>query len=129
MRLMVTCDANSESGVGQVIDEICGPTHQHFVPKNYGDGLAGLGVVLMCRDPELNFKRRLRFSRKEKTVYMDVMLDLTQMRQAAHEVRKRIICERLIEEIPAVVRKYSIADFDDALFEQDLKAWFTAAVK
>lgn len=125
MRLMVTSDANSESGVGQVIDEICGPTLQYFAPKKYGDGLASLGVVLMCRDPELHFKRRIRFSRKEKTVYMDVMLDLAQMRQATHEVRKQIICERLFEEIPAVVRKYSIKDFDDALFEQDLKAWLS----
>jgi hypothetical protein len=125
MRLMVVCDANEESGVGQVVYDICGPTLQHFHPKNYGDGLSGLGVVLMCRDPELNFKRRIRFSRKEKTIDMDVMLDLTQMRQADHDVRKRIICERLIEEIPAVVRKYSITDFDDVLFEQDLKAWLT----
>ena len=125
MRLMVVCDANQESGVGEVIYDICGPTHLHFVSKNYGNGLSGIGVVLMCRDPELNFKRRIRFSRKEKTVYIDVMLDLMQMRQLAHNVRKRIICERLTEEIPAVVRKYSIAGFDDVLFEQDLKAWLT----
>jgi hypothetical protein len=125
MQLRITGDVNAESGVGQVIDEISGPTRRHFVPKDYGDGLSGVGVVLMCRNPELNFTRRLRFARKEKTVYMDVMLDLTQMRQATHEVRKRIICERLIEEIPAIVRKYSLADFDDALFEQDLKAWLS----
>lgn len=125
MRLMVVSDANQESGVGEVIYDICGPTHLHFVSKNYGDGLSGIGVVLMCRDPELNFKRRIRFSRKDKTVYIDVMLDLLQMRPLAHDVRKRIICNRLIEEIPTVVRKYSIADFDDVLFEQDLKAWLT----
>lgn len=122
---MVVCDANQESGVGEVIDDICGPTHLHFVSKNYGDGLSGIGVVLMCRDTELNFKRRIRFSRKEKTLYMDVMLDLIQMRQLAHNVRKQIICKRLTEEIPAVVRKYSIAGFNDMLFEQDLKEWLT----
>jgi len=122
MHLRVTSDANAESGVGPVIDEISGPTRRHFVPKDYGDGLSGAAVVLMCRNPDLNFKRRLRFARKEKTVFMDVMLDLTQMRQVAHDVRKQIICERLMEEIPAVVRKYSIANFDVMLFEHDLKA-------
>ena len=123
MHLRITCDVNEESGVGEVVGEISGPTRRHFVPKDYGIGLAGVAVGLMCRDPERNFQRRLRFARKEKTVFMDVMLDLAQMREADHSGRKQIIRERLTEEIPAVVRKYSIGDFDDARFAEDLKAW------
>lgn len=123
MHLRITCDVNEGSGVGEVVGEISGPTRRHFVPKDYGIGLAGVAVVLMCRDPERNFQRRLRFARKEKTVFMDVMLDLAQMREADHSGRKQIIRERLTEEIPAVVRKYSIGDFDDARFAEDLKAW------
>ncbi len=123
MHLRITCDVNEESGVGEVVGEISGPTRRHFVPKDYGIGLAGVAVVLMCRDPERNFQRRLRIARKEKTVFMDVMLDLAQMREADHSGRKQIIRERLTEEIPAVVRKYSIGDFDDARFAEDLKAW------
>jgi hypothetical protein len=125
MHLRITSDANVESGVGQVVDEISGPTRRHFVPKSYGGGLAGVGVVLMCRDPKLNFKRRIRLARKERTLYMDVMLDLTEMRAADHGKRNLIIRERLIGEIPAIVRKYSVEDFDAPRFEQDLKAWLT----
>src|SRR5262245_23678805 len=124
MHLRITSDANAESGVGRVVEEMSGPTRRHFVPKDYGVGLLGIAVVLMCRNPELNFQRRLRFARKKKTVFMDVMLDLEQMRQADHERRKRIVIERLVDEIPAVLRDYVIRDFDEVRFAQDLKSWF-----
>jgi hypothetical protein len=123
LHLRITCDANEESGVGEVVDEISGPTRKNFATKNYGLSLLGIGVVLICRNPELKFKQRLKFSKSEKRLYMDVMLDLGQMRQADHERRKRIICERLAEEIPAVVRKYSVPDFDEERFAADLKSW------
>lgn len=123
MHLRITSDANSESGVGQVVDEMSGPTRRHFASENYGGGLLGFVIVLMCRNPELNFRRRLRFARKEKTVYMDVMLDLERMRSAEHERRKRIVVERLAQEIPEVLSKYSIRDFDEARFVEDLKGW------
>ena len=123
LHLRVTCDANEESGVGEVVNEISGPTRKHFATKYYGIGLLRIGVVLMCRNPELKLKQRLTFSKADKRLSMDVTLDLAQMRQADHEKRKRIISERLTEEIPAVVRKYSIADFDDARFADDLKSW------
>ncbi|MFT3684298.1 MAG: hypothetical protein QM783_05120 [Phycisphaerales bacterium] len=110
--------------MAEVIYDISGPTEDHFRSKEYGVGLAGIGVVLMCRNPELNFKRRIRFSRKEKILYMDVMLDLAQMRESHHNERKQIVFARLIEEVLAVVRKYSISEFDDARFAEDLKEWF-----
>ena len=123
MHLRITSDANSESGVGEVVGEMSGPTRRHFASKNYGGGLLGFVIVLMCRNPELNFQRRLRFARKEKTVYMDFMLDLERMRSAEHERRKRIVVERLAQEIPEVLSKYSIRDFDEARFVEDLKGW------
>jgi len=123
MRVTITSDANAESGVGRVVDETSGPTWHHFAPKTYGEGMRGLCVVLMCRDPELNFKRRIRFSTKEKELDMDIMLDLEQMKGTDHASRRRIIMERLNEEAPAVLSKYSIADFDRPRFVADWKAW------
>ncbi len=123
LHLRITSDANEESGVGEVVDEISGPTRKHFATKSYGIGILGIGVVLMCRNPELKFKQRLTFSKADKRLSMDVMLDLAQMRQADHQGRKRIIRERLAEEVPAVLRKYSIPDFDEERFVADLKHW------
>src|SRR2546429_273707 len=114
MLLRITGDINAESGVAEVLYEISGPTEDFFTARDYGDGLRGVGVVLMCRNPALNFKRRIRLAGKDKTLYMDVMLELKEMSQATPGLRRRIISERLVEEIPAVVHKYSIRDFDEA---------------
>jgi len=121
--LCITCDANQESGVGKVIDEICGPTSNHFATKSYGVGLNGIGIVLMCRDPELNFKQRIRLSKIDGKLYADIMLNLDEMKRLTHATRKQIVCERLINEVPPIVHKYSIPDFDERRFTDDLRAW------
>ena len=54
---------------------------------------------------------------------MDVMLDLNKMRLLEHRARKKIILERLTEEIPAILRKYSFSDFEESRFVEDLKSW------
>lgn len=125
MRFMITSDANKESGVGDVVTDLCGPTLQHFGPRDYGSGLPQLGVVLMCRDPYLNFKRRVRFSKKDQTLYMDVMLHLPDMIPLSHDERRRVIIQRLEMEIPQVLSKYAFRDFDQPRFESDLRAWFS----
>src|SRR5205807_1477689 len=94
MLLRITGDVNAESGAAETVYEISGPTEDYFAPRDYGTGLHGVVVVLMCRNPALNFKRRIRFVRKDKELYMDVMLDLKQMSQATRGLRRRIIAER-----------------------------------
>lgn len=126
----ITSDDNEGSGVGEVVGEISGPSRKHFEPRSYGDGVNGIGVVLMCRDPYLKFKRRIRFVKKDKkmpyfdkTLYMDIMLDFPQMRELSHEQRKTIILERLGDEIPTILRKYAFKEFDEPRFVDDLKSW------
>lgn len=125
MRVRITSDANAESGIGPVVYETSGPTRRYFAAKSYGLGLLGVVIVLMCRDPELNFRRRLRFDRKKQTVLMDIMLDLTEMRNAAHERRKQIVLERIAVEAPEVLKKYSIREFDESAFVTDLRSWLS----
>jgi hypothetical protein len=125
MFLRISSDANEESEVGRVLADISGATRRHFLAKDYGIGLLGVVVVLMCRNPALNFKRRVRFSKREKMIFMDVMLDLNEMRRAQHEGRKRAITERLADEVPTVIHGYSIGDFDEPRFAEDLKGWLS----
>jgi hypothetical protein len=124
MRFGITCDANQESGVGEVVFEVCGPTRKHFEPKDYGAGLSEIFIVLMCRNPELNFKRRLRLVKKDRVLYLDIMLDLHEMVPLEHEARKRIVGHWISEELPPILRKYAIPDFDDARFIDDMLDWF-----
>ena len=51
------------------------------------------------------------------------MLDLEEMRQADQQIRKKIVAERLADEVPDVLRKYSISDFDKVRFIEDFKSW------
>ena len=104
----ITGDFNSESRVDECLDE-SGPTEDYFASREYGAGLFGIGVVLMCRNPELNFKRRIRFDRKDKKLYMDVMLDLPQMLQATPEVRKKIIAARLMRLVCPALQDWGVA--------------------
>ena len=68
MHFRITADTNEESGVGGVVEELSGPTRLHFESLDYGSGLPRLCVVLMCRDPNLDFKRRVRFSKQDQTL-------------------------------------------------------------
>ena len=124
MHLRVTSDANADSGVSDVVIELSGPLRQSFVDKDYGLGLAGLIVVLMCRNPGLSFERRLKFARKDKSLYLDIMLDLEQMQRATPAARKSLIAERLIREIPEVVNQFGVKVFDLPKFLADLESWF-----
>jgi hypothetical protein len=124
MDLFITADCNEESGIGGVIDEICEPTQKHFATGNYGASLLGMGVVLMCRDKYLNFKRRIRFTKKDKVLYMDVMLDIDEMKPASPKKRRQIIFKRLVTEIPEIITKYKFPDFKFEQFSNDLNAWF-----
>jgi hypothetical protein len=128
MHFQITSDANQESGVGEVVGELSGPTHKHFVPRDYGSGLPRIGIVLMCRDPALNFKRRVRFAKKDQTLFMDVMLHLPDMIPLRHDERRRVVIQRLVREIPEVLAKYEFRDFDQTRFESDLRAWFSSIV-
>ena len=109
-----------------MVDEISGPTRKHFVAREYGDGFHCVVVVLMCRNPELNFKRRIRFAKKEKTVFMDILLELPTMNALEPEDRKRIVAQRLFDEVPDVLSKYKIPDFDKDAFIADFRAWIDA---
>ena len=111
MRIVITGDITSESGVGEIIYGLSGPMCKYFATKNYGSGLSGVGVILMCQDPALNLKRRIRFSKKDKMLYMDIMLDNLSMVTSTHDERQREVVKRLNDELPKVLAKYEIAEF------------------
>jgi len=92
-----------------------------FEGLDYGSSVSGLAVVFMCRDPALNFKQRIRYSKKEKSFSMDIMLDLPEMIPLCHVDRRRILAERLLREIPKSLRKYRLPHFDYDAFESDWK--------
>jgi hypothetical protein len=125
MRFFITCDANIESKLDEVLDPMNDlGFDEYFAERYYDDSGINITVVLMCRDPYLNFKQRIRFSKNENKLYMDIMLDFNQMKYADSATRKRIVAEKLINEVPQIIAKYKFKDFDLKRFSSDLRGWF-----
>ena len=124
MRLFITCDIFWESKVDKVLDRLDESGYvEHFEVQNYGSSMLGIVVVLMCQGAELELKRRIRFLKKDKTLYMDIMLDLKHFLVMSQKEREEVVIEKLISEIPAVINSYKLKDFDLQRFEGELQEW------
>lgn len=125
MRFSILSDANQESGLDEVFKDLSeNGFRKYFEPKFYDDSGINVTVILMCRDPSLDFKQRIRFSRKENKLYMDLMLDLNIMAPADLSTRKLIVGEKIVNEVPQIVAKKKFKDFDLPRFSRDLREWF-----
>lgn len=113
-----------ESGIEKVLETFSDSGYRKFFQeKNYGSTLEGLTVLLMCQDSSLNLKRRIRLSKKERKLYIDILLDLPYFVNISHIERVHFILEKLLFEIPDTLRKYNLEDFDLQRFELDLRSW------
>jgi hypothetical protein len=125
MRFGISADYDYRSNLDEVLRAFPALIfEEYFGDKDYDDSGIEIFVVLMCRDPLWNFKQRIRFSKKENCLYMDIMLNLEQMKQADLVTRKRIVAEKLVNEIPQIIDKYKFKDFDVKRFSSDLRNWF-----
>lgn len=124
MRFNILSDTFWESKVEEALEELAKLGYfEYFGEQSYGEGLLGVTVLFMCQDPSLNLKRRIRLSKGERKLYMDIMLDLATMKAADPLGRKKIIVHALRKEVPEVMSKYKIADFDSSRFIADLDNW------
>jgi len=121
-RFNILADFYWEAKIDEVLRTISRTEYRSFFKQqDYGNALNGLTVVLMCQDPTLGLKQRIRFYRKEKEIDMDIMLDLPLFISISQKEREKIVVNKLISEIPPVIKKYKIADFDLIKFETDVK--------
>lgn len=126
MRFFITCDSFWEAQVDRVIDLIDDTGYKrYFSEEDYGTSLQGVTVVLVCQDPNLNLKERSRLSKKEKKIYLDIMLDLNLFLGINQKEREKIVVAKLIAEIPPIIAKYKLDDFNIEKFEKDLRFWIS----
>lgn len=125
IRFLITGDANIETGVGEATLLMTGSDFYKFIEKqDYGTSLKGLCVIFMCRNPELNFKQRIRYTKKDQNLSFDLMLDYNQFVVMTPDQRVSEMCKRLLEEMPPIVKKYKFPDFDLDKFMDNLTGWF-----
>ncbi|MOA19344.1 hypothetical protein D3C78_1397190 [compost metagenome] len=125
IRFLITGDANIETSVGEATLLMTGSDFYKFIEKqDYGTSLKGLCVIFMCRNPELNFKQRIRYTKKDQNLSFDLMLDYNQFVVMTPDQRVSEMCKRLLEEMPPIVKKYKFPDFDLDKFMDNLTSWF-----
>lgn len=123
-RFNILADFYWDSKIDKVLDTLSETAYRQFFSEQYyGSALNDITVVLMCQDPNLKLKQRVKLSKKEKKIYLDIMLDLYQFLKVEQKEREKIVVEKLINEVPAIIRKYRLEDFDILKFESDLKKW------
>jgi hypothetical protein len=127
MRINIVSDAHWESQMDRVVRSLSFSGYKTiFDSKDYGIGLKGISIVLMCRDPSLAFERRIRFVRREKRLYIDIMFDLNAFRDMDDKDRTFAVLSQMRHEVPAVLRKYSIPQFDCQRFVEDFIGWLNS---
>ncbi|NHZ44324.1 hypothetical protein [Massilia aquatica] len=125
MKVQILGDFNHESGVNAVTDWFSDSSYWEAFATDYGDGLWKVAIFLICRNPELNFKQRIRHSKKDKALYMDIMLPLADFVNATLEERKENVVVAMLKEVPRIVRKYKFAEFDTEAFLSDFDQYFS----
>ncbi len=121
-RFNILADFDWETKIDKVLDTLANTGYRRFFSEqNYGSSLQGLTVVLMCQDPSLNLKQRIQLSKKEKRIYLDIMLDLPLFLRITQKEREKAVVEQLLLEVPQVIAKYRLTDFNLAKFENDLR--------
>lgn len=125
MRLQITGDFAAESGLEEVILTLTRTSYfKYFQEKSYGEGLLGFSVILMCQEPSLGLKQRIKHSKAEKKIYMDIMLDLNEYKNATPSWRLENVLDRIFKEAPGVISKYKLEAFNAELFLNDASQYF-----
>ncbi|HTB99706.1 MAG TPA: hypothetical protein VK705_03395 [Ferruginibacter sp.] len=126
MEFFITTDSWWETRIDKVTSVMHDYHIKHFFAnKNYGSSVNKIAIILMCREPHLKFKQRIRFLKQEKILYMDIILDYYQFMDVDQKVRERQVAEKLIAEVPAIIAKYKFPDFNLPKFEKDFKKFMS----
>ena len=123
----ITCDISWETKVSEFLDLTNSRENsirEFFQDKNYGEKPSGIFIILVCHEPELNYKQRKRFSKKENVFYLDIMLDYKKMVNSEKLKRNEIISEKITAELPFALKKYKFPKFELQKFETDLTEYF-----
>lgn len=124
MRLFISGDVDWESRIDKIILKFPTADFRDFLQqRKYGEGLKGVSVIFMCQDESLALKRRIKLSKAESNIHLDIMLSFSAMKAATDSERMHEVAQRLWDEVPDVLSRYKIADFDKDAFIADWRKW------
>lgn len=124
MDFRISCDANAESKLDQIKFGLNEAFAEYFGDRFYDDSGVAIFLVLTCRDPSYILNQRIRFSKKENCLYMDLMFDLHTMINLNLAEGRRIVGDNIVKEVPQIIAQKNFKGFDLPRFSRDLREWF-----
>lgn len=122
--LYITGITDSGSDVGEIVGSISASTMRRFDATSYGSNLKEIVITIVCRDPSRTFKRPDRFSKVDKTLYMDVVIDFGLSCGLTRKELVNLILGEIVTKLSLTLKKYDLKDFADVTFTKDLREWF-----
>jgi hypothetical protein len=124
MELYITADADWDAKIRNVIDIFFKMDITHyFLEKDYGIDIYKIAFFLICREPSLEFKQRIKFDKKEKVLGIDIMLDLDLFRNISLKEKFNIVKKELLINTPIGINKFKFKNFNSELFMKDFSYW------
>ena len=119
-RFFITCDCHQITGMLKIVEMITiSGLEKKLASNNYGSSIKRLRVILFCH--EFEWKPRIRFTKNDKILGIDVIVDYTAMCKASFSERKLIVGQRMMADLAQVIAKYKFEDFDLPRFLLDLE--------
>lgn len=125
MKMFITSDADAQSGIGELVDTVSGPCWRHFQRFDFGDEVAGICVVLVCQPLSIGLKPRVSYSKKERQLYLDVMIDPAEVKRMPLSDFRHMLFDRITNNISTVLAKYRLKEFRSNDFIEALRSWFS----
>jgi len=94
-----------------------------FNDKDYGIDIKLIAFFLICRDSKLNLKQRIRFDKKEKTLDIDIMLNLDLFRKIQSREKFEIVRDKLKIDTQKAIDKFCFKSFNEKQFMKDFTIW------
>jgi hypothetical protein len=117
MRISVLSDSNWEAKLEHATRTLT--LREFFEGRGYGEGLLGISIILNARDPNLNHRKREKFTKSDRILRFDVMLQTGELIEASHQRRRDIVCENLCSELASTLKRRKFAAFDAEAFIAD----------
>ena len=120
MKISNSWDIYEDSEINPLLYEI--EIDKYFADKNYGNNDVKIFFVINCLLAHIK-ERRPRYVTKDKTLYLDIMLDYNKVKQASLDQKKIMIANDVIRMFD-VLDKYKKLNLNKDLMQEDAKKHF-----
>jgi hypothetical protein len=122
MRYWNTYHTFYDTFLPETYDPIVINIEKYFEDKSYSIELDELETIINC-SPGWDFKQRSSFSRKQKTLFFDIIIDYDYYMSLADEARKNCLALSFLRDIE-ILKKFKPKDFKFEELKQDFKSFF-----